>query len=191
MGNSGASSAPSGTSGQGTVVRRFPFAFDTPGLRTGAALYTPTVGDILLDAWVEITTPWNGTSPSGDWGTYTVGDRGQFLTSVGDSLDMTNADFVTTDFSNLLIGTQSSDLAALFTEYVPTGNQGDGTYMVSGTNVNFVATPVRSGSRPLPGRFVNTNPLMFVVSQDGTNTGADPGSTQGTAALYLVTATPV
>jgi hypothetical protein len=56
-----------------TVVRAFPFAFDAAGLATGLALYTPTAGDKLLDAWLEIDTVWNGTTPLADVGVLSGG----------------------------------------------------------------------------------------------------------------------
>jgi hypothetical protein len=34
--------------------------------------------------------------------------------------------------------------------------------------------------------FISTNPIQLVVSQDGTSTGGDPGSTMGVGAVYLV-----
>jgi hypothetical protein len=53
-------------------VLAFPFAFDTPDLLTGAAVYTPTIGAVLLDAWVEIDIAWDGTTPLCDVGTLDV-----------------------------------------------------------------------------------------------------------------------
>ncbi len=48
------------------TVARVTIAFDTPNIgTTGAALYTPAVGDIISIAYVNNITPWNGTNPSG------------------------------------------------------------------------------------------------------------------------------
>lgn len=58
--------SPGGSVPGVSIVRRFPFAFDTASLTTGAPLYTPTVNDILIDGWVEIVTAWDGTTPQGD-----------------------------------------------------------------------------------------------------------------------------
>jgi hypothetical protein len=46
------------------------------------------------------------------------------------------------------------------------------------------------GSHNVPAKFTAADPIKVCVSQDGTNTGADPASTQGAGVLYLVTATP-
>jgi len=43
--------------------------------------------------------------------------------------------------------------------------------------------------RVLPARFTTTDPLLAVVSQDGTLGGAASGSTVGAANIYLVVAT--
>jgi hypothetical protein len=45
---------------------RFDFAFDTPNLNTGVEVYTPTVGDILLDVGFVITEAFDGTTPMAD-----------------------------------------------------------------------------------------------------------------------------
>ena len=72
------------------VIRHFPFTFASSGLfTTGTQLYTPSAGDILLDAWVEIDTIFNGTNPFFDLGTFVSGattglwDDGASKTSLG------------------------------------------------------------------------------------------------------------
>jgi hypothetical protein len=37
-------------------------------------VYTPTIGDVLFDAWIEVRTPWDGTTPLCDYGVFTSGD---------------------------------------------------------------------------------------------------------------------
>lgn len=75
------------------IVHALPFAFNTLHLSdgTGAALYTPTVGDLLLDAWVNISTNWDGTTPNGDVGDPLNNSAGLF-TLTGAVLDMTASD---------------------------------------------------------------------------------------------------
>lgn len=86
-------SAPGGAGAGTPVVRKFPFAFDTPDLLTGAPLYTPTIGDILLDGWVEIGTAWNGTTPKGDFGEFAGSVHyGLYLETSNVSIDMSHAD---------------------------------------------------------------------------------------------------
>lgn len=184
-----------GTSGA-SVVRQFPFAFDTSGLATGATVYTPTVNDVLLDAWVEIATPWDGTTPRFDFGAFlgiTTGFYNRFaLSGVSPSaLDMTLGDNV--EDTNLLLGSQISTLkdwasarAIQQILQIPAIPSVPSLQQPSAVD----STAIGDGVRMLPLQFATADPLKVCVSQDGTTTGADPGSTQGAAILYLVTATP-
>jgi hypothetical protein len=53
--------------GASSITREFPFAYDLAGLAEGTdVLYTPTAGDLLLDAWITVTTAWDGTTPLAD-----------------------------------------------------------------------------------------------------------------------------
>lgn len=166
------------------IVRAFPFAFNTPGILTGAALYTPTVGDILLDAWIEIDTAWNGTTPFGDVSLLPGhGGSGAFGTIAG-PVPMNLAD-ISLNQPLGLTGQVASDLV----QVAAMGNVQSGL-IVSGSSLAFASNALNNGFRYIPSKFVNSDPVVVWVSQDGTNTGADPGSTQGSAILYLVTATP-
>ena len=185
------------------IVRKFPFAFDTPDILTGAALYTPTVDDILIDAWIEIDTAWDGTTPFGDFGTFGggAGNLG-FLRGLSNfAVDMTQADDATDPGAGFLWGvgwsrmgdngvlggiTDSVGHGVLFeTDAIASVPQAATPLVTNGTN----SSNSHLGQRSI-GKFTAANPVQVVVSQDGTNTGADPGSTQGAAILYLVTATP-
>ncbi len=158
---------PGGSSAGAPVVRKFPFAFDTADILTGHTVYVPTIGDLLLDAWVEIDTAWDGTTPLFDFGTFVGATNGIYGGA--------NAP--------VALGSQDNDTGI-----------GAG-YLYSHTNPNndlqTLGVPTLGVSRVAPGKFIAANPLKIVVSQDGTNVGADPGSTQGAAILYLVTCTPV
>ncbi len=175
-----------------TIVRAFPFAFNTVGLLTGATLYTPTVGDVILDMWLGITTAWDGTTPRGDvfgFGGSSGQHFGYLQNLTGDTLDMTVAD--TADNSgNVWFSGQLSELRHAEILTWPTGNEGDGLYAVAGAAVNFVPTPISSGTRQFPAKVRTAGALKFVVSQDGKDNGASPGSAAGAATLYIVTATP-
>ena len=151
-----------------TVVRKFPFAHNTPDILTGASLYTPVVGDIIYDIWVEIDTPWNGTTPMGDFGTF-VGSSGRGIINALSSspLDMTVAD------------------VNPFNEYFGDGLLGSPNIHSSLAIATIYDTDIR-----WPLKVVADNPIKVCVSQDGTNTGANPDSTQGSGYLYIVTATP-
>lgn len=47
---------------------RFPFSFDTPGLADGVPAFDPAVGAYMINWWIEVDTPWDGTTPYGDIG---------------------------------------------------------------------------------------------------------------------------
>ena len=170
------------------IVRHFPFAYNTPGILTGATLYTPTAGDVLLNVWLAIQTAWNGTTPLGDFGSFSILHNGAFKEVTGAALDMTVADSP----NGLLPVTASGQLSDFYGANVlsnPTTNQGDALYAVSGTAVNLISNPLAGVVDVVPATLSGA-PIKFVVSQDGTNTGASPGATQGAATLYIVTATP-
>src|ERR1700674_2452447 len=64
------------------IVRKFPFAFNDAGLAAGKTIYVPTVNDVLLDAWVQVDTAWDGATPRCDIGTFsgsTAGLYGQLI----------------------------------------------------------------------------------------------------------------
>ncbi len=161
-------SASGGGGGGGATVLKFPFAYNTANILTGHTVYTPTVGDVLLDAWVEILTAWNGTTPKGDVGTFAGFDApsGWFAVDGSGAIDMTGADTNNMDDLNSQVGSPTS----LLSDSV---NQG-------GTQ-----------GRQVPAKFIATNPIKVCVSQNGTNTGANPSPSQGSAVLYLMIATPV
>jgi len=190
QGNTGAQ-GPAGSGASGAaIVRKFPFAFNTPNILTGHAVYTPTIGDVFLDAWFEIDTAWDGTTPQGDLSQFLGGKNAGIYSGAGGGtpIDMTvaNADATAGLGLAILIANQTLHLAT-----VDDLNNGRLDYAVSGASVGWAPLGVTNGSSYLPAKFTAAAPIKVVVSQDGTNTGADPGSTQGAAVLYLVTATPV
>jgi hypothetical protein len=148
------------------IVRKFPFVYNTASILTGAALYTPTVGDILLDGWIEVDTAWNGTTPKADFGTFT-GTTGL--------LHAANASSVT----NLLVADAADSSNAGFII------AGGGAAKISLAQAGAYGGPARYF-----GKFTVANPIKVCVSQTGANGGADPGASQGAAVLYLITATP-
>lgn len=148
------------------VVRAFPFDFDTPNILTGAALYTPTVGDLLLDAWIEVVEEWNGTTPKGDVGTFDGTTTGWFQSAGG---------------ATALTGMTGEDMPLSGDGYVA-GN--------TGTTLAVLSEPGTASFRVAPGKFTTVDPVKVVVSQDGLSGGANPGATQGSAILYLITCTP-
>lgn len=184
---------PGGGSAGSPIVRKFPFAYNTPDLLTGAAVYTPTVGDILMDAWIEIDTAWDGTTPLGDIGEFDPGGSGGLFSSIASAVDMTIADFAN-NLANpgVLL---SSSIRTLTAAYA-LATARDGLRTTPGDNpqgLTGIGNPTFLDAEGglLPARFTTADPIKVCVSQDGTNTGTDPGSTQGQAILFLVTATPI
>ncbi len=158
------------------VVRAFPFAFDSPNILTGYAVYTPTVGDVLLDAWMEITEAWDGTTPKGDVGPLLESrPYGWWGDSGGWTIDMTLPD-----------GSGAPQGLSWNTSY----QNGNGNFPLTAFALGFSGATFSGYGRPVPASFNEVDPIKVVVSQDGSIFGEDPVSTQGSAILYLVTATP-
>lgn len=170
--------AGSGGGGAGAAtIRKFPFAHDTAGLLTGAAVYTPTVGDILLDGWIEIDTAWDGTTPLCDFAAFIGGDTIGLFGDITGPVDMSTVDI--SDGSQMPHG--------LLTGHGRSTGQSPSSLLIA---MIAAIAPAGAVTRVLPAKFTSASPIKVVVSQDGTTIGADPGSTVGAAVLYLVTATP-
>lgn len=187
QGHQGAQGGGGGGSGS-PVVRKFAFAFNTANILTGASLYTPTIGDVLLDAWVLIDTAWNGTTPRGDVGLF-LPDADGFFHVLDPTMVILMDDPGDTVSNGLFQSAGATTISAAMTVV----NMAQYMLEVNGAGPGFklASDPAGIGPSIWPGRFATTDPIKVVVSQDGTPTGADPGSTQGSATLYLITATPV
>jgi hypothetical protein len=141
---------------------KFSFAYNTPGLNNGLVAYTPAVGEILLNAWIDVTTAFDGTTPKGDIGTFVGVNYGLF-----------------------------SDIVAALGMNTPSGEDTGAGYSFpdSANTASLLAaalgTTMASAVRGAPGRFTATNPVKVVVSQDGTLGGTAVGGTAGAATLYL------
>jgi len=182
VGSSGGSSGGGGAV-NAVKVRKFAFAHNTPNILTGATFFTPTVGDILLDGWLEVGTAWDGTTPLFDFGDFTLSHNGIFF-GLSLAVDVKQADVTPalTPFGTLMQG--NVDNYILSNELVGTNVQ-DAT--VSGSAISYNPN---NATRSIPAKFTSATPFKMVVSQNGANNGADPGSTVGAGILYLVTATP-
>jgi hypothetical protein len=131
---------------------------------SGFTLYTPVVGDILMDAYVEITTAWNGTTPTADVGT-----------GVGVNIGL---------FGNI---------DAAFSVATATNENGGTGTRTSGAASGPYSLQVRAGNAGFGSGFATftaTNPLLIWVTQDGLQGGASPGASAGAGTVYLVVATP-
>lgn len=166
-----ASPNANGGSQPGAAIVRGPFlfAFNTPGLNDGVTVYTPAANEILLDAWVEQDTQWDGTTPTFDVGTFDGVDQGVFgIFGIGvTDLSLIAADSVSNWGSDVLAG------AAL--------NKLESVSNAAGNNAIRLA----------PARFSTAHPLKLVVSQNGHKGGTAVDSAAGASRLYIVTATPV
>jgi len=160
-----------------SIVRKFPFAYNTPDLLTGAALYVPTVGDILYDAWLEIVTAWDGTTPTGSIG-------------ILEEIQATGVSF----FGQAPLGANPDmTIADTSTVGVLNNAEGAGAAPTLLSVANFWSGGSLDYQRVVPAKFVSASPVSVYVSQNsnpGGHGGLDPGSAQGAAVLYLVTATP-
>lgn len=81
----------------------FPFAFNTVTSAEWAADgapvvgYEPNVGDLILAAWFETDTLWNGTTPKADVGTFDGGNAGLFEEINSATVSLATADEAITD----------------------------------------------------------------------------------------------
>lgn len=108
-GTGGTSWASGGGSQPGAAIVRgpFSFAFNAAGLAAGVAVgYTPAINDVLIGAWIEADTPFDGTTPMADFGVgCNDGDPGILtqLTAPGAPWDLTQ--------QTVVIGDQVGSLA--------------------------------------------------------------------------------
>lgn len=174
-----AGASPSGGSATvgAPIVRAFPFAFDTPNLVTGHTVWTPAVGDILIDAWIEVTSAWNGTTPKGDFAQFIGGDTNGCFEDQDAGVDLTVAD--------------TTDGVAMPAGLLYQAHPGSQPASLLSMQANSAGSPraVRP-QRRVPAKFTTADPVKVVVTQDGTQGGTDAGATAGAAILYLITCTP-
>lgn len=164
----GVAQVASGGSVPGAAIVRGPFdiAFDDAGLNDGIAFYTPTVDDILLDAWIEVDTAFDGTTPKADIGTGVNSTSGLF-SQAGTFPDLSSAD---------------ND-----------GSAGEGVLINDSGNVPLsVAAAIQSSAyRIVPAKFITAAPLKVWVSQNGAIGGTAIGGAAGAGRVFIVTATPL
>lgn len=146
-----------------TTVYSKDFAYNTPNLNDGITLFTPAVGDVLLDAWFVVTEAFNGTTPQADIGTFDGATTGLFrLDGNGAYLDTAGDE-----------------------------PYGAGMLVVEGAYLSLSVIGVGPFHVAWQVKFTATTPLKLVASQDGSAGGTAVGGTTGAATLYVVVATPV
>lgn len=146
-------------------VLKFDFAYDTPNLNTGVTVWTPAIGDVLLDAFFSVNTAFDGTTPMADIGQFlSAGTTGVFASLIGTGMlpPLGNADLTT-----------------------------EGPSPMWGLSQELAGSAAYAGGYSGVTTFRTTDPLLLVVSQDGTKGGTAIGGTAGAASLYLVVATPL
>ena len=155
----------------GTPVVRGPFAFayNTANINNGVAFYTPTLNDWLIEAWIEVITGFNGTTPKAD--------IGQFTGGAGE-----------TGFWQALVSGYPLD-----SPWSTLSGSADNPSWAGGSTNNYdlIGAGSFNTSQVAPARFRTTRPLGVVVSQDGTTGGTAVGGSAGAAKIYIITATPI
>lgn len=149
--------------------------YDATNLDTdGVAIYEPTIGDELLDAWIEVKIAdlWGGGGDAyADIGTFDD-NHGWFYGAVGGALQ-----------AGLNVKDSGEDLDTY------TGMQGLLVHPFA-DGLTLSNTGQASG-RFAPGKFTSANPIKVVVSNDGSKGGGAPGASAGTLTVYLTVCTPL
>ncbi len=144
---------------------RYTVPFDAAGLSdgTGYVLFTPTVGDEILDIAIRFPTVFDGTTPLCDVGTGVTSTQGLF----------------------------SAFNSSLNAAEVLVQEGGDGlSFVGNGGPNNFTSAIAAGGGRSTP-KVTAANPIRVWVTQDGDINGADPGSTQGVIEIVVTIVTPI
>lgn len=148
-----------------TILRAFDFAYNTDNLDTGVVLYTPTIGDALIDAWVIIDTAWDGTTPQMDFQQF-LGFPAEFH-----------------GWFSTLNGGSHLDATIAWSPIAQNDPIADFGQVVKLSSAGLIASPGTVGA--VPTVFFGNQGLGVVVSQDGTIT------TQANVTADTPLATPV
>jgi hypothetical protein len=149
-------------------VYSYAFTYQTAGLTTGVTLYTPAVGDLILDAGVVITTAFNGTTPEIDVGSFT-GNTGLFEQLAGDAVDGSKVYADVTDNTGVAVANNPLWLSSAV---ISVGSAG--TAAINSWQARISAA----------------NPLKFVCTQTGQKGGGAIGGTAGAATIVIVAVSP-
>lgn len=173
------------------MIRKFDFAYSTPNLTTGVVVYQPTVGDILLDVWFQITTAFNGTTPKLDVGQFIGGNDGWFGGVSFGPVDATVADHFQLDSGGVLSSgahiVKHAD-GTVTPATPPSVSLAQTTSVVASTSAGAFSSIALE--RNIPGMIVSAAPVELVLTQTGQKGGAATGATQGAGTVYFLTGTP-
>lgn len=150
------------------LTHAFPFTYATAGLTSGVTIHVPTVGQILVDAWIEVTTAFNGTTPLADIGTFVGSTKGVFGNTV-----------------------QPVDLSSVDTDGLGGGTGLLGEAVATGVVSSLAAVGVTGGFRVAPAKFVAVSPLKLVVSRTGHSGATAIGGSAGAGVVYFTVVTPL
>ncbi len=173
---------PGGGGSQPGAVRVLRHEFDftqAAALANGVPVWTPAVGDVLLNAWFEVDTDWPGDGTkaakadigvvtAGAWADYQGFSRGIFAYQVG-PLDLEAIPTWVTDTDYASFGSASA---------------------ITDLNQQSLVSAAGSGYTPVQVRWLTTNPLSLVVSDDGNPSSAAYDGSAGAGTLYLVVSSP-
>lgn len=130
-------------------------AFNTSGLNTvGIPIFTPSIGSILLDVWVEVTQPWNGTTPKIDFGSFEVENWGICQNWIDSPMNLIMTDWDT-----------------------------HGLYLHESSSLSNYPSATNTVTGVVPARFTSAAPFRAVVSQNGAKGGTAVGGTTGEATV--------
>lgn len=149
----------------GSVIMRYTVPFDTPGLSDGSGviLFTPTVGDEILDIAIRFPTAFDGTTPKCDVGTGVTAATGLFGSI------------------NYLLAADGANVQG--------GGDGLSYFGGGGGPANLVGAIGYSGQYGTP-KVTAANPIRVWVTQNGQINGADPASSQGVIEIVFTMGTP-
>ena len=147
------------------VATRYTVPFNAAGLSngTGYVLFTPTVGDEILDIVVRFPTVFDGTTPLCDVGTGVTATLGLF-------------------------GSYASSIPCDAANVEPAG---DGLSVCGGFQIANLVASIGSASAGSTPKVTAANPVRVWVTQDGEINGADPASSQGEIEIVMTVVTPV
>lgn len=186
-GGGGGGSMPGGVS-----VRSVALNFDTPDLADGITAYTPAVGDLLLDAWVAVLETFDGTAALTDLSQFTSDEApvGLFGETVGNPLDLQAVpESVSPGGGPAGGGPPGNAQYPLSLASIILAAQAASPSSVSNFQATFGNALIYGRSSPR--RFESTDPLLWVVSQEGTKGGTPIDAMVGAAIGYVVVCSPV
>lgn len=169
-----ASSRGASSTGATTLHGPFAFAYNTAGILAGLTVYTPTAGDWLLDAWIDVTVAFNGTTPFADIGNFNNGtSKGLFAQYVSGAsgVDLSGAGNVVTGSAHL------RSISNNGSRVIPS---------LDSVQASAAFTSSGSQSAYFPVQFITADPLLLCVSTTGKTGGSAIGGSAGAASLYLL-----